>query len=147
MPGKCGFFPFFLAAAAALIAAVAIGSWSGSSLLKAARHPKSGHDRCKSSHDRCKGVRFRSGILPSAQGRSCRRFGAESSARRPNCRAGAASERSRRQMELIENTNIKQLLARKARRRLRAICATPFQKRPLQRRSERFISCVCRSPQ
>jgi hypothetical protein len=55
------------------------------------------------------------------------------------------TQRSAHQMELIENSLIHQWLAMKARSRLRVICATPFQKRPVWHRSERFLCCVCRS--
>ena len=40
--------------------------------------------------------------------------------------------------------NYKQILVTKDRSRLRVICATPLQKRPVKPRSARFLYCVCR---
>ena len=137
IPEKSGFFPS--CRRGALIAAVVIGSRSDRHFLGprnthkvgmiAAKVPGSGRGS------------FRALTVARAG-----RFAAESGARRQNCRVGAASQRPMWQMELIENTHRKQLLATKARLRLRVICATPFQKQPVGGGSERFISCVCRSP-
>jgi hypothetical protein len=61
-----------------------------------------------------------------------------------NRRAGVFTQRSRRHMELIENSLMEQRLVAKALPWLRVICATPFQKRHGGRRSERFFCCVCK---
>ena len=62
-----------------------------------------------------------------------------------NRRPGVPKQPSARQMELIGNGFTEQRLAPKFRSPLRVICATPFQKRSVWHRSERFLYCVCRS--
>jgi hypothetical protein len=56
---------------------------------------------------------------------------------------GDAQASISRQMELIENSITEQWLAMKSRSRMRVICATPFQKRAVGGRSERFLCCLC----
>ena len=73
------------------------------------------------------------------------RFGASRGARGGKPADRVPKQPSARQMELIGNGFTEQRLAPKFRSPLRVICATPFQKRSVWHRSERFLYCVCRS--
>jgi hypothetical protein len=75
------------------------------------------------------------------------RFGGESSREAESRRAASPGRRSTPEMKLVENSVTDQRLGMKVRSRLRVICATPFQKRPVGARSERFLCCVCRCVQ
>jgi hypothetical protein len=73
------------------------------------------------------------------------RFGAARGERGAKPARRGLTQRSARRIELIENSVREQRLAEKMQSRLRAICATPFQKRLFGYGSERFLYCVCRS--